>query len=100
MINAILSLTLAAATPAAPAAAAKTAVEFPLSCNAQAKVLFAQGRDTAANAQIEDARELFKKVLVADPKCVLAKLYLGRITAGADGKAMVDEAVASQAGLS
>ncbi len=82
-----------AAAPAAPPA--KGAVEYPLSCNAAAKPLYAKGWTAMYNAQAEVARASFKEALTADPKCLMAKLYLGLITPGAEGKAMADEAIAA-----
>jgi tetratricopeptide (TPR) repeat protein len=99
-IAAVLLLTTAApgqapAPAPAPAKAAAPA-EFPSSCNAQAKPLIAAGFQAIFNARIDEARAKIKEAVAADPKCGLAKGFLGTITP--DGKKLVEEAAGMTAG--
>jgi len=101
---AIASLALAAPPPAAapvPAPAAKAAgpAEYPLSCNAAAKPLYVKGFEAQFVAQLEGAKDLYKQAIAADPKCAMAKAQLSGLVPGPAGKAMLEEAVASMAGL-
>jgi tetratricopeptide (TPR) repeat protein len=89
-----------ASAAAAPPPAAKVAVaEYPLSCAAASKPLFSRAHEALFNAHADEARGLFKQLVAADPGCVMAKLFLGSLTPGAEGRAMVNEALGKTAGL-
>jgi tetratricopeptide (TPR) repeat protein len=86
-----------AATPApaaAPAAKAAPSTDYPLSCAAAARPLFNKSFEAGFNARIDEARELLKQVVAADPKCAVAKADLAMMTPGAEGNTMFTEALA------
>ncbi len=96
----VLSFAAPPAAPAAPAAPTAPAVEYPLSCAAASKPLYAKAREAQFNARMDEARSLFKQVLAADPKCTMAKAMLATLTPGAEGRASFTEALGLTAGLS
>ena len=80
--------------------AAPVAGEIPVTTKSPAaEAAFRAGREKALNFQNPEAAELFKKALAADPDFPLALAWLGRVTPGPQGLAMIERAVALAAQL-
>jgi tetratricopeptide (TPR) repeat protein len=60
---------------------------------------FAAGRDLADNLRITEAQAQYRKAVSLDPDFALATAYLGAITPGAEGDAMIERAVVLSAKL-
>lgn len=82
-----------AASPVPPAD------EESLSCRPAARPFFHRGWDALANVHLDEARELFTQTVAVDPACVLAWAHLGALTPGANGRKLVDDAVAGSSSL-
>lgn len=74
---------------------AMKATETPLSCVSAARPFFTRAWEALSNVNLDDARELFAQTVAVDPTCTLAWAHLGALTPGANGRRMVDDAVAS-----
>lgn len=69
------------------------------SCLPAAKPFFNRAWEALSNVHLDEARELFSQTVAVDPGCTLAWAHLGAVTPGANGRRMVDDAVASAAAL-
>jgi tetratricopeptide (TPR) repeat protein len=75
------------------------AEEGSLSCVPAARPFFTRAWESLSNVHLDDARELFAQTVAVDPSCTLAWAHLGALTPGANGRKMVDDAVAASAAL-
>jgi hypothetical protein len=75
------------------------AAEYPLSCNGLSKPIVVKAWDMLFNSRVDEAREELKLAVAADPKCVVARSYLGTLTPGVEGKQLFDDALKEIAGL-
>src|SRR4051812_3165753 len=95
MSAALLVLCLAAA----PRADETPKYEEALSCRPAAQPFFNRAWDSLSNLHLDEARELFATAVKLDPTCALAWAHLGALTPGADGKRLVQDALAGARGV-
>jgi tetratricopeptide (TPR) repeat protein len=65
----------------------------------EAAAAFATGRDLVDNLRLAEAQEQFKKAVSLDHEFALAHAYLGSVTPGAEGTALIERAVVLAAKL-
>ena len=81
-----------------PGVAAKTE-DAPVPCQPAAQPFFSRAWESLSNVHLDEAREYFAQTVAVDPSCTLAWAHLGAVTPGANGRRMVDDAVAASSGL-